>query len=79
MTIDYSEDGHVRIDMTNYIKNILREVPPGMRGKATTPASSYLFETNQHVIAFLSTKVKDPNGDDLKNLCRKLVIIQFAC
>jgi hypothetical protein len=33
--------------MTKYIENILNEVPPEMRGKATTP-TSYLFETNQH-------------------------------
>jgi hypothetical protein len=36
--------------MSNYIKNILNEVPPGMRGKATTPAASYLLETNQHCL-----------------------------
>jgi hypothetical protein len=48
MTIDYSKDGHVHIDMTKYCENILNEVPPEMRGKATTPAASYLLETNQN-------------------------------
>jgi hypothetical protein len=102
MTIDYSEDGHVHIDMTKYIENILIEVPPEMQDKATTPVASYLFETNQHcpklteseaqffhyfvakllflckrgcpdiqtAIAFLSKRVKDPDGDDFKKLGR---------
>jgi hypothetical protein len=102
MTIDYSEDGHVHIDMTKYIESILNEVPPEMWGKATTAAAPYLFETNQHcpkltedeaqffhyliaklsflckrgrsdiqtAIAFLITRVKDPNGDDFKKLGR---------
>jgi hypothetical protein len=102
MNIDYSEDGHVHIDMTKYIENILNKVPPKMRGKATNPGASYLFETNQHcpkltedeaqfyhylvskllfickrrrpniqtAIAFLSTRVKDPDGYDSKKLGR---------
>jgi hypothetical protein len=40
MTIYYSKDGHVHIDMTKYIINILNEVLTEMRGKATTPAVS---------------------------------------
>jgi hypothetical protein len=79
---------------------MLIEAAPEIRGKPTTPAASYLAETNQHcpkstedeaqffhylaakmlflckrrcleiqtAIEFLSTKVKDPIGNDLKNL-----------
>jgi len=102
MLIDYSENGHVKIDMRDYITRILDEVPPEMRGKATTPAATYLFDTNescaklseeearffhylvakllflskrgrpdiQTAVAFLSTRVKNPDGDDLKKLSR---------
>ena len=102
MLIDYSEVGHVKIDMREYISRILDEVPPEMRGKATTPAAAYLFDINescakldeeqarffhyvvakllflskrgrpdiQTAIAFLSTRVKNPDVDDLKKLTR---------
>jgi hypothetical protein len=88
--------------MREYISRILDEVPPEMRGRATSPAATYLFDTNdscpklteeearffhyivakllflckrgrpdiQTAIAFLSTRVKEPDGDDLKKLTR---------
>ena len=48
MLIDYSESGYVRIDMREYITKILDEVPPEMRGRATTPAAAYLFDINEN-------------------------------
>jgi len=46
MLIDYSEAGCVSINMKEYILRILDEVPAEMRGRATTPAAVYLFNTN---------------------------------
>jgi hypothetical protein len=99
MTIDFEEDGYVIINMKVYVQKILDEIPFEMKGKATTPAASYLFDINdncpklteyesqffhymvakyllflckrgrpdiQTPIAFLSTRVREPDGDDLK-------------
>ena len=50
MTLDYSVDGEVQIDMSEYIKMILSDVPPKMIGHATTPAASHLFQVNDNPI-----------------------------
>jgi hypothetical protein len=46
MTIDYSDKGKVKIDMKDYIKNILNELPVDMAGVAPTPAANHLFDVN---------------------------------
>jgi len=46
MTIDFEEDGYVTINMKDYVQKILDEIPFGMKGKATTPAATYLFDVN---------------------------------
>jgi hypothetical protein len=43
MTLDYSEDGKVKIIMTDYIEKMLDELPDDMDGEAGTPASLHLF------------------------------------
>jgi hypothetical protein len=47
MLLDYSEDGCVKIDMTEYVNMILHELPAHMMGVAKTPAASHLFDINQ--------------------------------
>jgi hypothetical protein len=44
MTLDYSEPGCVKVDMTNYVTKILDETPEDMEGTATLPASGHLFK-----------------------------------
>ena len=46
MTIDYSDKGKVKIDMKDYIENILKEMPDDMAGVAPTPAANHLFDVN---------------------------------
>ena len=46
MTIDYSDKGKVKIDMKDYIENILKEMPADMAGVAPTPAANHLFDVN---------------------------------
>jgi len=46
MTIDYSEEGKVKFTMYDYIDDLLEELPPHMRGSASSPAAAHLFETN---------------------------------
>jgi hypothetical protein len=44
MTLDYSENGVVKIDMRDYVNKILGEMPEDMDGTATSPAGKYLFQ-----------------------------------
>jgi hypothetical protein len=44
MTLDYSEPGCVKVDMTDYVTKILDETPEDMEGTATSPASAHLFK-----------------------------------
>ena len=47
MQMDFSNPGEVKIDMVNYIKTILNEVPSDMLGAATSPAANHLFDVDQ--------------------------------
>lgn len=44
MTLDYSQDGAVKIKMVDYVEKMLEEAPMDMRGQSVTPAMDYLFE-----------------------------------
>jgi hypothetical protein len=46
MTIDYSEDGKVKLTMYDYLEDILDESPDDMGGTAVTVASDHLFNVN---------------------------------
>jgi hypothetical protein len=103
MTIDYREDGAVKITMIDYINNLLEELPADMKGRAPSPAANHLFQVNntdpkkldtseadkfhrnvakllflskrarpdiQTAVAFLCTRVKEPDLDDYKKLTR---------
>ena len=50
MTLDYSENGKVKIDMTKYIKkDMIAEFPKkDMEGTSVTPANDNLFKVNEH-------------------------------
>ena len=47
MTLDFSEDGKVKILMVDYIQKMLAEIPDDMDGEAATPAANHLFEVNE--------------------------------
>jgi len=98
MKIDYRQQGKVKFTMYDHIDKMLEELPTNMEGLAMTPASSYLFNTDQackklnnekwqlfhHLVAkllyiskhtrqdiqmavaFLCTRVKEPDTDDYK-------------
>jgi hypothetical protein len=102
MRIDFSEKGVAKIDMEQYIQNILNEMPNEMAGVSPTPAANHLFDVStesaklddvqkeffhhvvaqllflckrarpdiQTAIAFLCTRVKEPDIDDYKKLVR---------
>jgi hypothetical protein len=43
MKFDFTEEGGVSVEMVDYIKTVLSEMPEEMRGKAATPAADHLF------------------------------------
>jgi hypothetical protein len=47
MTIAFSKEGKVVFRMTDYIQNMLDELPYDFDGTAITPATSYLFKTRE--------------------------------
>jgi Reverse transcriptase (RNA-dependent DNA polymerase) len=47
MILDYSQPGVVKIDMTEYVKMVLHDIPVEMIGVATTPAANHLFDINE--------------------------------
>jgi hypothetical protein len=49
MTLDYSEAGFVKINMVDYVKKVLTEMPEDMDGSATSPAADHLFKVIEGV------------------------------
>jgi hypothetical protein len=100
MVLDYTEEGRVKISMSQYIDEVVDEAPDDMDGEAPTPAAAYLFQVNpeaskldannkemfhrivakllflskwarpdlQTAMAFLCTRVREPDEDDYKKL-----------
>ena len=50
MKFDYTEDGAVTIDMVDYVKSIIADMPEDMVGKAPTPAANHLFKTRENSV-----------------------------
>ena len=48
MTLDYTEDGKVKIKMTDYVTKMLAELPEDMNGEAPTPAANHLFAVDDN-------------------------------
>ena len=46
MKLDYHDHGKVKIDTTDYLKNILDDLPRKYQGGAITPAVNHIFEVN---------------------------------
>jgi hypothetical protein len=51
MLLDYTETGVVRIDMQEYVKKVLIEMPDDMDGTASSPAAEYLFDIQDGIEA----------------------------
>ena len=47
MTLDFTEEGKVKIKMLDYVANMLAEAPDEMDGKAPTPAANHLFDVDE--------------------------------
>ena len=47
MTLDYSNPGEVKIDMTDYVKSMIEEFPEELKGKVATPANDHLLKVDK--------------------------------
>ena len=47
MTLNFTEEGKVKIKMLDYVANMLAEAPDEMDGKAPTPAANHLFDVDE--------------------------------
>ena len=47
MTLDYSTPGEVKVDMIDYVKEMLEEFPQDLNGKSATVANEKLFDTTR--------------------------------
>jgi hypothetical protein len=56
MTFDFSEDGVVAVDMIDYVKSVIAEMPAEMIGTAATPAADHLFTVNEEPILLDKTR-----------------------
>ena len=59
MILDFSVDGELRINMIPYIKMVLAALPSNMRGRAATPAASYLYKINNVNPVYLDEETVD--------------------
>jgi hypothetical protein len=48
MTLDFSKDGAFIVDMEEYLKEIIKDLPEDMNGTATTPAADHLFKVREN-------------------------------
>jgi hypothetical protein len=70
MTLDYSEEGKVKVRMENYVANILAESPEDMEGTSTCPASLHLMEVNPS-----AAKLSVEQADMFHHLVAKLLFL----
>ena len=71
MTLDYSVDNKVKIDMQKYIQSIFDELSDKFNGTAVTPAASHLFDVNEDC-----SKLPKPQADHFHHV---IVQILFLC
>jgi hypothetical protein len=48
MKFDFQCNGAVTVDMSDYVKTIIADMPADMVGKASTPAANHLFEVREN-------------------------------
>jgi hypothetical protein len=70
MTLDFSEKGVAKINMTKYIENIIDEMPVEMAGVCPTPAANHLFEVNPE-----AEKLDDTNKEFFHHVVAQLLFL----
>ena len=70
MILDYSEPGKVKVNMTQYIQDMLDELPPSFDGTAATPAANHLFAVDQE-----AQPLSQEDADKFHTLTAKLLFL----
>jgi hypothetical protein len=71
MTLDYTEDRVVKIDMRDYIDNkVLDGLPERFDGTATTPAAEHLFKVRDE-----ATPLGEEDSDFFHSMVAKLLFL----
>ena len=71
MILDFSKPGAVTVDMIDYIKTIMAEMPKDMEGTAKTPAGSHLFQVSDHPVLL--------DGDKAEVFHRMVMQLLYLC
>jgi hypothetical protein len=50
MILDFSQPGQLTVDMVEYVKTIISEMPEDMKGTARTPAAAHLFQVRDEPV-----------------------------
>jgi hypothetical protein len=86
MTFDYSEPGVVKINMVDYVKKVLDEMPEDMDGTATSPAADHLFQIKEGIelVNEITSKFLHITVAKLLFLCKRVrpdlqTAIAFLC
>eukprot|EP00957_Ditylum_brightwellii_P152974 11643899-Ditylum_brightwellii.AAC.1 len=48
MTLDFSKRGKVKVIMSDYLKDIIKDFPEVIQGTVTSPASDHLFNVDEN-------------------------------
>ena len=70
MKLDYCEEGKVKIDMTDYLKKILDDLPNKYQGRAITLAANHLFSVNK-----TTRKLSKKDAQVLHTIVAKLIFL----
>eukprot|EP00957_Ditylum_brightwellii_P019864 1498822-Ditylum_brightwellii.AAC.1 len=47
MALDFQKNGEVKVIMTSYVQEIIKDFPEVIQGIAATPAAEHLFQVNK--------------------------------
>ena len=70
MKLDFSDSGKVKIDMKQYIQDMLDELPDSFKGIAVTPAANHLFAIDEH-----AQKLAKEDADAFHTFTAKLLFL----
>jgi len=58
IVFDFTVDGEVKVDMSDYIRTIFADMPEDMIGTAATPAAGHLFNVNENPVLLCTEKAE---------------------
>ena len=70
MTLDFSKGGAFIVNMEDYLKEILNELPEDMNGTTTTPAADHLFKVRDNTL-----KLNEERADSFYRVVAQLLFV----